>query len=145
MEKKGGALLVVGIVILSLVIFGVGAGIYFYNFYVFKTVRICLGEAENTGIPCNSSSDCDFLSKTIGQNADLKGLPEFARESFQKVMNKAVYCDGSCRVKNIRGIDKKTHELKFLDSCKADEEEITIEIHGKEGLEILNYLRMKKT
>jgi len=137
-------LLVVGIVILSLVILIVGAGIYFYNFHVFKTVRLCLGDAEGTGIPCGSGSECLDLMGASGQKINLSDAPEFVRENFQKVMDKAIYCDGDCKVRNVRGINKETRELEFLDSCNPGEEEIVIEIRGKEGLEILNYLRTKK-
>ncbi len=49
--KKG----LVGMIILGVFVFllvaGIGAGIYFYNYYVFKEVRICIGEGVESPMP----------------------------------------------------------------------------------------------
>jgi len=44
----------------------------------------------------------------------------------------------------MRGINKETKEFEFLESCNAGEEEIILEIRGKEGLAIWKFMKEQK-
>ena len=126
---------VVGFFVLT----AIGAGIYFYNYYVFKEIRVCVGEGEDFGFPCDSRADClDLLN--FDDNA-VEGAPPFIKASFEDILNSAVYCEGNCFVARIRGIDYETGNLQELDSCLEGEEEFVMEIRGKEGLEILEWMK----
>ncbi len=140
MNKKGGVLLIIGIVLLVLVILAVGAAIYFYNFYVFKTIRVCVGEGEDAFIPCESTQECRDLLHA-NNLIEMESVPVFVRETFEDILDESVYCEATCHVKRIRGINQETRELEELDSCEAGEKEFVIEIRGKEGLEIYKFLK----
>jgi len=148
--KKG----VIGIIILLILgvvaVGGIGAGYYAYNIYVYKTLRICLGADIDTGYPCNSTQQCfDLVEKYSNETRSIKDFleeaPEFIREKFEEVINNGIRCEKNCLVKDIRGINKETHEFEFLESCNADEKEVTLEIRGREGLEIYNFLKEQKS
>jgi hypothetical protein len=142
MRKSGGILLIIGIVLISLIILGVGAAVYFYNFHVFKEIRLCLGEEHDTTISCEVRDNC---MEVLGDlNLDTEEMPNFIKEKVDEVLSKALYCDGSCMVRDLRGINLETNELEMLESCNSGEEEIVIEIRGKEGLEIWKYLKSRE-
>ena len=140
---KGG--LVGKIVLIVVVVLIVIAGVvfYFYNFHVFKVVRVCVGDANNIGIPCNVTQDC--LDLVLENNlSDLDGAPSFIEENFQNILDEAVYCDGTCFAKEIRGVDAESGELVMLDSCEDGEKEFVMEIRGKEGLEIWDWMKSQE-
>ncbi len=140
MKKLGGVLLIIGIIFIVLVL---GTGIYFYNFHIFGTVRLCVGEVNDIGILCEVTFDCtDLIRGEIAE--DFSDAPDFIQENFQKVIEEIVYCDGNCFVRDVRGIDLETGEFEMLDSCRVEEKEIVIGIRGKDGLEIWKYLENKK-
>ena len=141
MKKMVSVLKVIGIVVLVLVILIAGVGLYFYNFYVFKTVRICLGDGVDSGIPCDSAQDCVDLISEHGFDVDLSEMPDFVGENLQVVVDEAIYCDGVCFVRDVRGVDYETQELEMLESCEVGEIEFAIDIRGKEGIEVLKYLK----
>ncbi|MCK5320990.1 hypothetical protein KAJ38_00245 [Candidatus Pacearchaeota archaeon] len=137
--KRGELLLIIGVLLIILVS---GTGIYFYNFHVFKTVRLCIGDAKDMEISCGVTLDCvDLIRKKI--DSKFSDAPDFILENFQKIIDEAVYCDRTCFVRNIRGVNLDTGAFEILDSCRVEEKEIVIEIRGKEGLEILKYLESK--
>ena len=140
MNKRGGIFAMIGLIILVLII---GTGIYFYSFHVFKTVRVCAGDATNTNIPCNSSQECVNFSVAFGSDINLSKMPEFVQDEFQKVVDESIYCDQTCFTKNIRGLDLEVGQLKFLEDCNDNEKEFKVDIHGKEGIEIFRWLRKK--
>jgi hypothetical protein len=144
MDKKGGILLIVGIVFLILLLVVVGAIIYFYNFHVFKSVLLCTGEASNTKIPCGVTQECLILAEENGLIAELGDVPAFIQEGFDRVVADAVYCNNTCFVKNVRGINYETQELEMLDGCLNSETPFVFEIRGKEGLEVLKWLKSRK-
>ena len=57
MNKKGGLVLFLSILAVVVILI-IGAGTYFYNFHVFKTLRVCLTDGEDTQLPCDKSSQC---------------------------------------------------------------------------------------
>lgn len=143
MEKKGGIFVIIGIIFIVLIL-TIGIGIfYLYNFHIFKTVRVCIGEGENTNLPCENNSQCRDLASALVPEIDLSDIPTFIQEKFQTVFEEAVYCDDTCFISNVRGVDLNTQELELLESCENEETEVAIDIRGKEGLEILNWLREK--
>lgn len=142
MEKGGGILVIIAIILGSLVIVALGAGIYFYNFFVFKEVRLCIGEGVDSDISCVVRQDCiDALGIA---DVDLKDVPDFLGNKFQEILDEVVYCDETCFVKNVRGIDPETQELEELESCEGGEKEIVVEIRGKEGLEIWKWMKSRE-
>jgi hypothetical protein len=143
MEKRGlvGWIILIVIVVILLVV-GIIA-FYFYNFHVFETVRVCVGVANDTGVGCNVTQDCFNLADENGLSVDLDGAPDFIAENFQNVVDEAVYCDGTCFVKNVRGVNSETQELEMLESCNDGEVEFAVDIRGKEGLEVLEWMKAR--
>ena len=139
----GKVLKILGVVFLVVIILAIGTGIYFYNFHVFKTVRICVGEGVDSGLFCGSGQDC--LGRVEGEvDASLDGAPDFVRENFEAVLGESIYCDETCFVREIRGLDYETGEVVWLDSCESDETEFVVEIRGKEGIEILKWMSARE-
>ena len=143
MDKRGGILLIIGIIILVLTILLIGTIIYFYNFHVFKTVRICVGEGVDSKVECGVTQDCVEVFNTT--EMDMEDAPEFLKTKFQEVLDEMIFCDGSCFIRDVRGINKETNELEMLDFCEEDEIEIVAEIRGKEGLEIWKYIQSQES
>lgn len=144
MKKRGSVLKIIGIIFIVLIIILLAVGIYFYNFYVFKTVRICIGEANNIMVSCNTDSDCAGFFKGQALDFNLSDAPIFLQEKFEDVIDTAVYCNETCFVRNIRGINPKTQELEMLDGCNAGEVEIKADIQGRDGLEIWNWIKSRQ-
>lgn len=139
MGKRGGVLMVIGVIIAVLVLIIAGAGIYFYNFHVFKEIRVCIGESVDVRIPCEAGGDClELFNISLDK---IEGAPEFVMETVEGVLERAVYCDGTCFVRDVRGINFESGELEMIESCGGNEEEVVMEIRGKEGLEILDWMK----
>ena len=138
------ALKVIGIIVLILVVLLGGVGIYFYNYYVFETVRICVGEGVDSGLLCNMTQDCFDLIGEERFYIDLDDAPRFVKEVFKEVVVEAVFCNKTCFVKNIRGVNYESQELEMLKSCGVGEKECVFGIKGKEVIEILRYLKERE-
>jgi hypothetical protein len=137
MQKKGlTVLVIVAIVLGGLAVTVLGAGVYLYNFHTFKTVRLCLGDPEETDFACSMVQDCLDQAEELQTQYNISELPKFARDKLDMIAEEAVYCDGTCKVKNIRGINLETYELEELESCNEGEKEILMDIKGKEGIQI---------
>lgn len=139
---------IVGIIILGvlgfLLIVGLSAGIYFYNFHVFKELRVCIGESQDVLIPCEVRQDCLDFMETNGVNfSALDEVPDFMRVKVNEILEKAVYCEETCFVRELRGIDLEGGGIEVLDSCLKDEDEVVMEIRGKEGIEVLKWMKEK--
>ena len=141
MKRKGSILLIIAIILGSLAIVAVGAGIYFYNFHVFKEIRLCLGDPVDTNFSCSMVQDCLDKAEELQTEYNISELPSFARKKLEILSNEAVYCEGTCKIKEIRGINLQTYESEEWKSWRVGEKEILIEIRGKEGIEIWNYVR----
>ena len=139
MRQRG----LIGVIILGVFVFllvvGIAAGIYFYNFHVFKEIRMCVAEGEDTGYPCNSQEECLDLLNFSDDAVD--GAPVFIRDNFENLLSSAVYCEDTCFVGMIRGINYESGDIEGLESCLDGEKEFLMEIRGKEGLEILKWMR----
>lgn len=131
---------VIFVVLLVLII----VGSYFYNFHVFKTLRVCVGDGVDTEYVCADVQDCIDAADEAGIDIDsynLDGAPEFIQEKFDEVLDEVVYCDVTCFVRDVRGVDAETQEIEMLESCEVGESEIVVEIRGKEGLAIMRYMK----
>jgi len=138
MKKSGKAKLVLGIIFIILLIL-VGIGYYFYNFHVFKTLRVCVtDEVTDSMIPCSSNK---FCIEQVKQNSTdfekLEELPDFIKNKIEEVLESAIYCEETCKLKKIRGLEN----LGEIESCEENGQEFLFEIRGKQGLEILKYLK----
>lgn len=142
MNKKGGFVVLFSILAVIAILI-IGAGIYFYNFHVFKTLRVCLSEGENTNLPCDNSSLCQEFATTLMPEIDLSDAPEFISRNFNEAFNQMIYCDQTCFARNFRGVNPETQEFELLESCEDGEIEIAVEIRGKEAIETLRWLKRK--
>jgi len=133
--------MVVAIILGSLAIIAVGVGIYFYNFHVFKEMRLCLGDPMDTEFECSMVQDCLDEVENLQTQYNISELPKFARDKLDMLAREAVYCEGTCKVKNIRGINLETYELEELEFCEEGETEVLMKIRGKEGIQIWNYVK----
>jgi hypothetical protein len=143
----------VGIIILSilgvLLLGGIVGGYYAYNTHIYKTLRICLGEDTNSGFPCETTQQCIDLIETYSNESEkvreaINEAPDFLKSKFQEVLDKGVRCEKTCLIRDVRGIDKETGDFEFLESCNDGEEEIILEIRGKEALAILKFIKEQK-
>ncbi len=137
-SKKGGILKILGIIFLVIIIIVAAAFIYVYNFHVFKKLMICITpEIEETEKTCVNNNDCTELIK---QNLNSNEMPAFLKEKIEETIDKAVFCEETCKHRkyytNFIGEDQRE-----IENCAEGEEEISIEIRGKEGLQILNLLK----
>jgi hypothetical protein len=139
----------IGIIILSILgvlVLGILGGAYYaYNVHVYKTVRVCLAEEWDSKFPCENTQQCIELIEQYSNSsqeikARLEGAPQFLKEKIQEAIDKGVRCDTTCIVRDLRGINKETGEFEFLESCNPGEEEIALDIRGKEALEIKKFL-----
>jgi hypothetical protein len=144
MKKRGGVLAIIGAVFLILIVVLLIAGIYFYNFYVFKTLRVCVGEAVDTTVSCGTTQDCFDLVKELGVSFEFRDTPELINNKLDEILDMAVYCDGSCFIREVRGFDYKSGEFEMIESCREGETEIVAEIHGKDAWEIYNWAKSLK-
>ena len=143
MKKRGLIGKIILIVIIAILLVAGAAAFYFYNFHVFKTVRVCVGEVSDTGAPCENVQNCVDLAEENGMSVDLGDAPDFIRDNFDAILDEAVYCDGTCFVKEVRGIDPETQELEMLENCEDGEVEFAVDIRGKEGLEVLEWMKAR--
>ena len=138
--NKGGFIfkLIIGI-LLVIVLATVGVIVYFYNFYTFKTVRVCLSEVgRDTNITCETDDDCLEIARAFNQEVD-DDTPEIIRHNFKRVFNESMYCNGTCYIRETRGFTSQ--DLEFLDSCNESEIEIAVDVKGKDAVQIFNWLK----
>ncbi|MGC9309515.1 MAG: hypothetical protein ACP5D2_02350 [Candidatus Nanoarchaeia archaeon] len=139
--KRGSVLLIVGIVVGILLLASVSAGVYFYKFYVFEDVEICLtNEYQNLFINCSSKQECrDYLessSEFTQAQERLDEMPEFISSRFDEAIDKAVFCNNTCQIRKIRGMDN--NQIGQV-ACQEYDEVLRVEITGERLLEMLRY------
>ena len=136
----GKILTIVLVILLIVFLAAAGAGIYFYNYYVFKTMRVCISDAANdTLLTCGSGLDCKtkFLENNTNFDEMMASAPVFVQDKIREIFDKAIYCEGTCKVKAVYGDGFG----ESVESCEIGDEEILIEIHGAEGVEILKFMK----
>ena len=140
----GKILKVIGIAFLIIILLIGGLFIYFYNFYVFKTIRVCItDQSDDLKIACQNSSFCiSFAEQSLFNNSQTTGLPEGIKQKLNEVIASSVFCSQTCKMKKFYGMGIGNDPE--ADRCKQGETEIKYEIKGKEGLEILNFMRKNK-
>lgn len=131
---------ILAIIFIILILVVVIAGIYLYYFHVFKTIRVCVSnESTNTNLSCSNNQQCISLASGISSfNAGLESMPNNIKEKFNEIMNSSVYCENTCKIKKIYGTG--IGDDKEVESCNNDQE-ITFDIRGKEGVKIISYLK----
>ena len=73
---------------------------------------------------------------------DLETAPIFIQGMIDEVINESIYCNQTCYIKKFYG-DYITED--FSGQCNIGDKEITRDLHGKEGLEFVKYLKNKIT
>ncbi len=141
MEKKGLVEMIILGILGFLLIVVIGAGIYFYNYHVFKEIRVCVGEWQDTQFPCETRKNC--LDAMNFSNKAVEGAPDFVVKNFEDILDAVVYCDGNCFAGVVRGIDYASGELENLEGCESEEDEFIMEIDGRNGLEILKWMKSR--
>lgn len=135
-----GVLKAILIIFLIIILLVGAAGAYLYYFHVFKTFRVCVSnDVQDTPIPCETDEQClntvldnlPQLKKTIGI------APPFIQRKISEVTEEVAYCESTCKLRIIYG-DLTGQQV---DSCEPGDKEIKVEIRGKEGLEILDFVR----
>ena len=127
--------------ILSFVILAIfAAGIYFYHFHTFKTIRVCLSEnGRNTNITCETDMDCLEMMKAFNQETNYENTPNVIVNYFDRIDENSVYCNDTCYTRSSRGFTSQ--DLDFLDSCNESEIEIAVDIKGKDAIQIFKWLK----
>jgi hypothetical protein len=122
------------IIFLVLLLILAGVVIYFYKFHTYYTVRLCLSEdGKDLKIPCDSNKECLNLIKN-SDDFNRENFPEVFEEEVEEIMNKMVYCEETCRIREIygEGVNNEGH----VDECREGEEEFECEINGEKGIEL---------
>jgi len=128
---------IIGGIFLIIVLIAAATIYYFYNYHSFKTLRVCVSD-KTTDLKTNCTSDfecIDVVETSINELNFSEDLPEPLKEGFDEIIEEAVYCEGTCKMKEVYGFDE---ELK---SCKEGEKEFTFEITGKQGLKIIKGIK----
>lgn len=141
MNRRGVVLLVIGVVLAGLFVAVVSIGIYFYEYHSFKTIRLCFGEGQETMFNCSDNQVCLDKIEEMQKEINLEGIPDFAREKLELIKEKSIYCEGMCKIREMRGFNLETQEIEEIESCSVGEEELVIEVRGKDALEMLDYLK----
>lgn len=141
MEKSGRIWLVIGIVFLALILIAGGVVFYLYQFHVFKTLSVCVSEDnfEDTNVSCESDGGCwTFVENTTEykESAEMQ-LPGLISNKIDEVFDYAVYCDTTCKFREIRGIEDMEEEIV----CIEGEKEFLLKIRGKEALAIWSAMK----
>lgn len=142
-NKKAGAGKVILIILWILTAIVILAGIYLYNFYVFKEFKICISDEniQDTKVPCIDNKYCiNAVKSNLTDLNKLNELPEFFKEKANDLFEKAVFCEQTCKFKQVKG-EPFTEKV---DNCKPNEQEILIKIRGKEGLQLLRFMQENK-
>ncbi len=77
--------------------------------------------------------------KGIGEISKLENAPSFIKEKVEELFNLVIYCEGTCKVREVYGMG--FGNVKEVETCKLGEQEVKYEVKGREGLRLINYLR----
>ena len=129
------------IIILIIILLIAATVAYFYYFHVFKTLTVCISDtSEDTQIPCTSNQECvqSFKENTPDIQQAISTGPEFIQQKLDEIVNQAIFCETTCKARQVRGL-----EFNEEITCNENETPITLGIRGKEGLELLQYLKQQ--
>jgi len=134
------------LIILGIIIIG-GLFIYFYYFHVFKEVRICVPEqALDTNITCSTNQYClDMMKSNVPEFQNLvsqtNNSPAFVQSAITKALPSIIFCGTTCRIRqmnenSITGLNQPAASCSsgYLEAAKID-------IHGKELIQLLIYMK----
>jgi len=142
MNKKGLILKIILIVIAVVVILAAVGAFYLYNYHVFKTVRVCVSQ-EVTDLPVNCTDDeicVTLLSESLVDLQEAKeDAPDFIKPKIDEVLDMAIYCEGTCKVREVYGMGLGGKD--DLDFCEAGDIEIKQDIRGKEAIEFAKFMK----
>jgi hypothetical protein len=138
--KKTHKTILLYLVIVLLIILAVW--VYLFYFYKFDTFRVCVtNDIKETAFPCTAKEQCiDYILST---NPNLKltilNSPVFAQEKITQVLNEAISCDSTCKVREFYGSGIKFGDRPQGKACQKGETEIKEVIRGKEALALMKY------
>ena len=128
-------------------------GFYFYNYYVFETVEICVGDYQEIGQSCETVQDClnllenyeETFNETnfsgFGDYGNVSDLPDFAKERLFEFSDELISCDGVCKVRSIEGFNSKYLENNIPADCSESGKILSTEIRGNDVLGIFRFLK----
>jgi len=165
------AVKIILIVLGALILVALIAGIYFYYFHIFKTLRICVKqESSDLMIDCSSDDYCYDFVKGKAENyneEDLDKLPDFVKNKIADSKDKAkalkeIFEELDSAPKFISEmINNIIDEVLYCDStcrykefygsqplgdedvesCYPEEKEFIVKIRGKEALAMAGWVR----
>ncbi|MEM4703206.1 MAG: hypothetical protein QXP53_01850 [Candidatus Pacearchaeota archaeon] len=133
--KKGLKIVIILVAILVVLL------IYFYFFHIFYTYRVCISNNISiSNVNCSVKRDCiDYYMSEIKKESEIENLPQTFKSKLLEMIDKSVFCDSVCKAKTVYG--GGFSDIEKVESCQIDEEEILLKIHGKDGLQLFNYLK----
>ena len=139
MNKKGGILGTLGFIFLILILLILIAVFYFYNFYIFKGFRTCVSSQEqDTNFSCTSNEECiEFVMNY--SNISQEEIPQIIQAENTKILNEAIYCNNTCRVREIYG----EFTGNPVESCNFGDKEFLLQLKGKDIIKMMDYLETK--
>ena len=139
MNKKGGILELLGFIFIILILLVLIAVFYFYNFYIFKEFRTCVSSQEqDTFFPCTSNEECIELAMNYS-NISQEEIPQILQAEKTKILNEAIYCNNTCRVREIYG----DFTGSPVESCNFGDKEFLLQLKGEEIIKMIDYLKTK--
>lgn len=141
MNKKGGILETLGFIFIILMLLVSIAVFYFYNFYIFKEFRTCVSSQEqDTFFPCTSNEECIELAMNYS-NISQEEIPQILQAEKTKIFNEAIYCNNTCRVREIYG----DFTGNPVESCNFGDKEFLLQLKGEDIIKMIGYLETKIT
>ena len=135
------------IILVIVVLVVAGAGIYLYNYYTFKTVRMCISDQNpmDTKLNCTSTQFCIDKAKDSGMMDKMTGItdfPDFINVKVQALFENVFVCDTTCRIKSVcSNVAQLGKICQDVNACQFGEKEIKVDLHGKELWQLLNFAK----
>ena len=142
-NKRGLIGKIILITLLVLILIVASLVIYFYYFHTFKEFKICIENQnpQDIRITCTTNQECLTIMKNNSEfnNAltTIESLPPTLKTTANQIITESIICQETCKIKNIKG-EPFTDPVE---SCNPADKEINIQIKGKEGLEILKFIK----
>lgn len=96
------------------------------------------GKDHNPYFPCDIFNK---YTKGINYEEKLGGATELVKDKISEIIDVTIYCNKTCFVRSVRGFNLESGEIEELTESFEREDEFLIEIRGKEGLEILKWMK----